>query len=441
MKVASHVVQPLGRILRSPWTYGCLAALLLMAVVIGGCYFWLLSRAADQLFSGESDYVDFKTWSEVSRATYHELEPQWSFDGSQIVFKKLRVQNAVWTEGDVYSIRSDGSQLKSISKNAYWPRVSPDGLEVAYGTTRKPRDPPFYIETSKVDGSDKRRLTEHRLSDVAPAWSPDGKRIAFTRLTTVPFGDRGIYVMDTDGSNLHWLHRFRSVQSGDAAGDSYRWGPAWSPDGEMLAFVVQQYSTDSIYEFVNRNVLYTIRADGSDVVVAFAATRGKTTTGGRIAIDQIWGKPVWSPDGRRLAFTRIVRSDYKDFEAGEKIEAPPGGSLFTVNADGSELRRVAEFGDTVHPSALFWSPDGTDILYTFNLEGSIYVGSVNKGSHRKIWDGSYASFSPDGSRIAVIDVRDPESAYSSYLYIMSASGSDVQPLVWIDEDGDLKTVR
>ena len=357
------------------------------------------------------------------------------------MFKKLGVQNAVWTEGDVYSIRSDGSRLRSISKNAYWPRVSPDGSRVAYGTTRKPRDPPFYIETSKVDGSDRERLTEHKLSDVSPAWSPDGTRIAFTRFTTDSFGDRGIYVMDADGSNLNWLHRFRSGQSGDAATDSYRWGPAWSPDGERLAFVVQEYSTDSIYEFVNRNVLYTIRADGSDVVVAFAATRGKTITGEPGAIDQIWGRPAWSPDGSKLAFIRTIRSDYKDFVAGEKIEAPTGVSLFTVNADGSELRALAELGETVHPSTLFWSADGTDILYTFNLEGSIYVGSVNNAGYRKIWNGSFASFSPDGSRIAVIDVRDPESAYGSYLYVMSSDGSDVRPLVMVDKDGDLKIAR
>ena len=102
------------------------------------------------------------------------------------------------------------------------PDVSPDGTRIVYTTTQYGEIGPagfigralyrnFEIETSALDGSDRRRLTENgeHDHDVAPAWSPDGNRIAFVREGYQ--AERGIYVMAADGSNARRIVAFRAA--------------------------------------------------------------------------------------------------------------------------------------------------------------------------------------------------------------------------------------
>ena len=85
------------------------------------------------------------------------------------------------------------------------------------------------------------RLTNHSARDFAPAWSPDGTRIAFTSYRD---GNHEIYVMDADGRNVIRL----TNNSG--------WSPAWSPDGARIAFVSLG---EGIFDFG----IYVMNADGS----------------------------------------------------------------------------------------------------------------------------------------------------------------------------------
>ena len=329
-----------------------------------------------KLESGHGEYDD---WTEFVSGSPQSLAPQWSSDGSHIVFTKLNNPEAVWPDDDVYSVTSDGSQLRLVYEDARWPSISPDGTRIAYGTTRDGRLP-FYIETAKLDGSDRRQLTElasndATLNDVSPSLSPDGQSIAFARLTPGLTEGIVIYIMDADGSNLSQLFRFRTGMVGDAATDAYRWGPVWSPNGEKLAFVVQELQDHSIYEYVNRYVLYTLGADGSRLTRTFVGTLGKSVIPRGPAIDQILGLPTWSPDGQKLAFARYIRSDYKDFAAGEEIKVPPGIILNTINHDGSGLRTIAEFGEGRRMESLSWSPNGNDVLFTLSEVYTTLVGS------------------------------------------------------------------
>jgi Tol biopolymer transport system component len=140
--------------------------------------------------------------------------------------------------------------------------------------------------------------------------------------------------------------------------------------------------------------------------------------------------PVWSPDGKRIAFASI-----KD------------GGIYTINADGTNLTRIVYktvydvYTDTWikagndHPS---WSPDGSMIVYeSFGDEDSgttvpnanIYVvNSDGTGIRRLTNDLSYEgqpSWSPDGSKIAFVYVKDEGDGYSNYhIYVMNADGSN-----------------
>lgn len=112
-----------------------------------------------------------------------------------------------------------------------WPVFSPDGKEVAFGSSR---DGHYEIYVMKADGSDVRRLTRGPGMSVRPAWSPDGRRIAFTSNRD---GQYEIYVVNRDGSSLRRL-------TNHPERDDYA---AWHPDGKRLAVVSERSGRFDVY--------------------------------------------------------------------------------------------------------------------------------------------------------------------------------------------------
>lgn len=123
------------------------------------------------------------------------------------------------------------------------------------------------IVTVAVDGSDSRRLTWH-VSDVQPTWSPDGRTIAFERIAS---DGTSVYLIDADGTNLRSLVQPDRFQ--------YRRDPAWSPDGTRVAVTVVTWDSSRI-----------------ELVDIRTGERKLATFGPH---DE---KPIWSPDGRFVAF-------------------------------------------------------------------------------------------------------------------------------------------
>jgi TolB protein len=190
---------------------------------------------------------------------------------------------------------------------------------------------------------------------IEPAWSPDGQSIAFVSKRD---GRSHVYVMRSDGTKTRRLT--------DGGEDDAH--PAWSPDGRRIAF-----------------------ARGGEVWIVPAAGGAPH----RLAIDLHGGAaadPAWSPDGKLLAY---------DFRR-------PGFSileLWVVPADGTHARAVTRLG---HESELpTWSPDGRRLAFESDLRGGHYeiysIGVDGTGLHRETrssTDTIDPAWAPAGGRIA-----------------------------------------
>jgi Tol biopolymer transport system component len=147
----------------------------------------------------------------------------WSPNGRRIAFVSDRDGN--W---EIYTMAPDGTDQRRLTHTAVdegAPTFSPDGKEIAY-LVDPFGDPTIWV--MKADGSGSRRLARASW----PSWSPDGKRIAYTIYSST--GEGRLYLMDADGSHQRPLPGISLIGriSGNADGEE----PAFSPDGKRIAF-------------------------------------------------------------------------------------------------------------------------------------------------------------------------------------------------------------
>jgi len=255
---------------------------------------------------------------------------------------------------------------------------------IAY-SCKEPGNTWYAICVMKSDGSEKQRMTS-RLTTTNPAWSPDGRRIAFTRNEDVgestTFTDDDVFVMDADGDDPRQL---TAEQDGRSSGQ-----PTWSPDGGEIAFVRGQ----SVASVVPSRFggLFVMRADGSDVRRLTPDPRGSADT-----------SPAWSPDGREIAFTR-----------GENLSSftRVNMDIYVVDPEGGAPRRLTRTAH-IFETTPAWSPDGSRIAFTrsttqteFDGKAAIYVMNRDGTGERLVLAHHFTSdpysltWSPDGQTIA-----------------------------------------
>jgi Tol biopolymer transport system component len=412
---------------------------------------------------------------------------------AKIVFSSDARSNAHTAE--IYSIRADGSQRRNLSRNPGYEESfawSPTGDRIAFVADR-PDDGGRGIYVMDADGSGQRRLTPPDLNVSPPTWSPDGRRLTFAASR----GDSpsGIWVVGVDGSDLRLVaeggHSPVWAPQGSLiafVGRGYAWplevvdadsgsrrlvvggqvlaAPTWSPDAQELAFVHNNAATGN-------EGLYKVNAGGGEpqvlvpsgdielgdpawsprgTSIAFSDRRRAVidavdAVGGAPKVLGAGARPVWSPDGDRIAFATDSGIHVMDADGGHRrkvqdekpalVTAGPAWSpdgetllfasrqtkvddeIFVVNPDGSGLHRLTSNNvDDVQPS---WSPGHTRIAYARDPGPSIWVMSATGRNKQRLAAGTHPSWSPDGSQLAF--------QRGSAVYTLSDRGRRVRRIV------------
>jgi Tol biopolymer transport system component len=171
-------------------------------------------------------------------------QPAWFPDMSGLLYR--RSGGTGTTASDVYAMNLDGSNRRPLyvgPGDQFYPTLSPDGKRLLFSTV-KGQDARNIQVVDLATGALTTLVDSSPTSyDSAPAWSPDGRQIAFESTMD---GDREIYVMNADGSNIRQLTH-------NTLWDE---GPAWSPDGTKLAF---SSGADDLHLDI-----WTMNVDGSD---------------------------------------------------------------------------------------------------------------------------------------------------------------------------------
>jgi Tol biopolymer transport system component len=218
------------------------------------------------------------------------------------------------------------------------------------------------------------QLTDDVADDFAPAWSPDGSRIAFWSKRD---GNQQLYVMEADGSNETVLTA--NPQPDNPHG---RWAPDWSPNGMRIAFEMNQ----DVGVSCNCTNIYTIKADGTGLR---RITREARLDAG----------PAWTPSGRALLFAR----------QGEATSAYP--DLWKIRLREPWLQTQLTLNDAYEWSPTV-SPDGEKIMFQSNRprsDGSfdLFVMARDGTGVRRLWRDdrwqSEPAWSPDGRWIAYVE--------------------------------------
>ena len=240
------------------------------------------------------------------------------------------------------------------------PQVSPDGRWVAYVVTTSDRsadEARSAIWMVSWDGAERLALTAAADGTGKPRWSPDGRYLAFTSKVAGSNRDQ-IMLLDRRGGDARPL----SGLSGDVG--EY----AWSPDGKSLAFSMQQSDAESkpividalhfkedgdgYLQRGSKRHLYLIDVGGEQI---------EPLTSDPEFYDDL---PVWSPDGRRIAFTR-TREKGADRDGREDID------VLDARAGSMPHNLARPFAPNAQKLA--WSPDGMQIAYLQGLEPKYYA--------------------------------------------------------------------
>ena len=226
--------------------------------------------------------------------------------------------------------------------------LSPDSQWIIYSVTGLVEGDEWTSRTqlwlARSDGSETRQLTDGEYSCASPAWSPDGRRIAFLSSRG---GGNNIWLMDPFGTGEPW--RITDLTMGAT---SFK----WSPDGTAIAFLMADPPSQETLAIMAKKIPRVVGRDKAFLNIhVVPVPRGRETpevrrlTHGDFVVTGL----TWSPDGRTITFSHQPSAD-QDFVFDNEISR--------VGVDGGEVvPLVRQPGWDLQPA---YSPDGKWILFS-----------------------------------------------------------------------------
>ncbi len=276
-------------------------------------------RATAQVWS-----MDVKTGHQqiLTESQFRTAYPRWSPDGTEVAYHSAVVDEAPPSDvRQIWQVSADGTGLKSLIMDGDHndnPAFSPDGKRIAFSSRR---DDNLDIYIFDKDSLRTVRLTRDPSSDSQPSWSPDGKHLVFISKRT---GNADIHRMNAEGG---WIVNLTHSESSEYA-------PAWSPRGDKISFA---RDVDGRWEIhvMDKDGNRQMRLDNSPVYN---------------------GYPVWSPQADKIAFVNKPEQDAMVYR------------IYTINPDGQNKQLLTEALDG-QIGKISWSGEGRKILFVHYTEG------------------------------------------------------------------------
>jgi Tol biopolymer transport system component len=330
-----------------------------------------------------------------------DLFPSWSPDGRSIAFTRMAGERSA-----LFIIPSLGGPerevLSTARREGAWrcecaARWSPDGHSLVFVA---PLGDSCQLQVLSLDTFERRALTSPTLPlfDALPAFSPDGRTVAFVRYRNVSLGD--IYLIPAEGGAPTRLTH----------DDARLWGSfAWTPDGKSIVFAGNRAGSDALWQLKlaggqperlpvggeraadptvdasGRRLAYVVFHEDSELY-ALDLTRPDDAPTRVAPSSRFDHMPQFSPDGRRIAFASARGGVAPD--------------IWVANENGSNPVRLTFFDR--FSSTPRWSPDGQWIVFDSAAHGSfdIFIVRAVGGAPRQLTtdpaDDAIPSWSRDG---------------------------------------------
>jgi dipeptidyl aminopeptidase/acylaminoacyl peptidase len=324
----------------------------------------------------------------------------------------------------LWLVSTDGAQpprqITFSERGESQPAWSPDGSMIAFvsarGAASGDEQPKGQIHLLRLDGGEGQKLTDVKEGVTGFSWSPDGKRIAFLSVDSLPKDTEAARKRRDDPQVFEGDMRLSHVWVIDVATKkatelvhtttyTVRGAPEWSPDGTRLTYL----TTPTTLIRDERRAAFVVPAAGGTPEQIEAGADIQTT-------------PKWSPDGRTLAFTTLKQTHAALPDSMMERElANDHLVLYDVATKRARDLSTAEFDNS--PGALTWSPDGRSLYFTAGTRvwSSVFRFDVATGKYVQLTRNQLArglSFAKNGQRAAML-IESP--SWPSEVYVADAT--------------------